>query len=156
MKVKYEQSKIYKISNKEGDYFIDRTTDSYLSKRLVFLRKSFEKYQNDKSRSYEPYFKLFENKDELSLALIENFKCEDIKTLKTRLDEIVKLEENQSDKCLNNMKTEQVKKRVSKYKCPVCKIDVALNQKNRHEGGKFHKRFLDEQKEPEVPSTSSS
>ena len=148
MKINYEKSKIYKITNKEGLYFIDRTTDTYLSKRLIFLRKSYENYLKDNKKKYEPYFKIFENGEYTTIS-IEDFKCENIKQLKTRVEEIVNLEENKNELCLNHKKV-PVKRNISKVKCEVCKVEVALNQKARHEKGKFHNSFLKNVKEEEV------
>lgn len=141
MKINYNKSKIYKITdNENGLYFIDRTTDSYLSKRIIFLKKSYEKYLKDNKIKYQSYFKIFEN-DKYNISLIEYCNCEDIKQLKQRVQEIINLEENMNELCLNHS-VNNTKRTISKVKCQICGINVALNQKIRHENGKFHNSFI--------------
>lgn len=140
MKINYDQSKIYKISDKNGYYYIDTTTDTYLSKRLLFLRKTYEMYLIDNTRKYEPYFKIFES-GQFVTSLVENFNCETKKELKERLKEIVNLDENKTDFCLNHNKV-KTRRVITKIRCDVCNIEIASNQKTRHERGKFHNRFL--------------
>jgi hypothetical protein len=143
MKIKYNSSKIYKICDKDGFYFIDRTTDTYLSKRLIFLRKSYEKYVKDNTSKFHPYFKILE-KGEYNTSLIENFKCENIKELKNRLEEIINLDENKNEFCLNHINFE-IKRTIPKIKCDVCNVQISKNQINRHVKGNFHKKFLEVQ-----------
>jgi len=128
MSKKYENSKIYKIINeKDNTIFIGSTTQKYLSKRL---QKHINDYKIGKTNLLL-YSKIkevgFEN---LSIELLENYKCKDINELNVKKNYWIKKLKPILNKKNKNIKNKNIKKDKENKKDKNIKKDKEIKKDN--------------------------
>jgi hypothetical protein len=99
---KYDNSKIYLITNKNGQSngFIGATTKPYLSSKLQSDIVCYENFKSGKTKVSSPLYKLFDEHgvSNCRIVLVENYPCKSKDDLNSKLFEIV----NRTTNCINN------------------------------------------------------
>jgi len=146
----YQQGKIYKIScKKTGKAYIGSTTKMTLSERLQGHVKDYALHSHGWQVAYLTSFQVLE-KNEYEIELLENYPCHSREELHSREKFYIR-----SNECVNKVVPQRTrleyrqdnKEKIKAYKkeyssrkhfCQLCKIEVGIEKKARHEKTKRH------------------
>lgn len=132
----YANGKIYKIWSPKTDMVYIGATTQPLSKRCYGHKIKFQYYCEGNEACYLTSFEIIDIDPDFRMDLIEEYPCENKEQLNRREGEIILQHVNSINRIVSGRTRKEY--RTLRHFCDVCKVDVMLNHRARHEKSKTH------------------
>jgi len=129
---KFNNSKVYKLTNSNGLTYIGSTTKAFLDNELLSLRVQYDNFKKGKTKTKQTFFKIFDDESagNVKITLLEKFKVKFIYDFhQKKRDWIDKME------CINNKNHQKDNQ--------ICECGSVIIRKNMysHKQTKAHKKW---------------